>query len=98
MGEGASAVTPAESAEAEVEVSAAAAAAVVAAVPGAGVARVVTPTRPHTNKLRPEELTRNSRGPDPGRAQSKTTGLVWEAKAPHRSQNPGEILGKDSCL
>ena len=83
MGEGALAVTPAEDAEAEVEVSAAAAAAVVEAVQGAGV--VATPTRPHTNKLRPEELTRNSRGPDPGRAQSKTTGLVWEAKAPHRS-------------
>ena len=91
MGEGALAVTPAEDAEAEVEVSAAA---VVEAVLGAGVARVATPTRPHTNKLRPEELTRNSRGPDPGRAQSKTTGLVWEAKAPHRSQNPGEILEK----
>ena len=92
MGEGAPAATPAEDAEAEVEVSAAAA--VVEAVPGAGVARAATPTRPHTNKLRPEELTRNSRGPDPGRAQSKTTGLVWEAKAPHRSQNPGEILKK----
>ena len=91
MGEGALAVTPAEDAEAEVEVLAAAAA-VVEAVPGAGV--VATPTRPHTNKLRPEELTRNSRGPDPGRAQSKTTGFVWEAKAPHRSQNPGEILEK----
>ena len=90
MGEGALAVTPAEDAEAEVEVSAAAA--VVEVVQGAGA--VVTPTRPHTNKLRPEELTRNSRGPDPGRAQSKTTGLVWEAKAPHRSQNPGEILEK----
>jgi len=63
------AVTPAEDAEAEVEVSAAAV--VEEAVPGAGVARATTPTRPHTNKLRPEELTRNSRGPDPGRAQSK---------------------------